>query len=272
MAHDWLSADSDSMKTSATASIHGEKQGLRAGPANGQAEIVKGPEATDEEKGSSRTNGPPSPDDLPPWHPMKNPDGGRKAWLAVVGSFCTMSARPFQPQYRFSNLGLRFVSFGWISSIGVFQAYYQTHQLSTYSPSTIAWIPSLETFMMFAGGPIMGKIFDNYGVQPLLLTGTFFHVFGLMMTSLSSEYYQFILAQGICSPLGASMIFYPGMSVIPTWFFKRRAFAFGIIAAGSSIGGIILPIMIQRLLPQVGFGWAMRICAFLILFLLVSVR
>ena len=98
--------------------------------------------------------------------------------------------------------------------------------LSNYAPSTIAWIPSLEAFMMFAGvcanafrylyfayddqGPVIGKIYDNYGPLYLLMAGTFFHVFGLMMTSLATEYYQFILAQGICSALGASMIFYPG--------------------------------------------------------------
>lgn len=66
------------------------------------------------------------------------------------------------------------------------------------------------------------------------------------------------------------MIFYPSMSVVSTWFFKRRALAFGFVAAGSSLGGIIFPIMVQRMLPQVGFGWAMRTAAFLILFLLVS--
>ncbi|KAF2102037.1 putative MFS monocarboxylate transporter [Rhizodiscina lignyota] len=189
---------------------------------------------------------------FPPFHPVNNPDGGREAWLTVLGGFCCL-----------------FVSFGWISSIGVFQNYYETHQLRHYSPSTIAWIPSLEAFMMFSGGPIVGKIYDSYGVQPLLVVGTFFHVFGLMMTSLCKEYYQFILAQGICSPLGASMIFYPAMSTVSTWFFKKRALAFGVVAAGSSIGGIILPIMVERLLPQVGFGWAMRIAAFLILFLLI---
>jgi hypothetical protein len=38
---------------------------------------------------------------------------------------------------------------------------------------------------------------------------------------------------------------------------------------GSSIGGVILPIMLIHLLPEVGFGWAIRICAFLILALLI---
>lgn len=89
-----------------------------------------------------------------------------------------------------------------------------------------------------------------------------------MMASLSTEYYQFILAQGICSPLGASAIFNACVNSVSTWFAKRRAFALGIMASGSSLGGVVLPIMVSHLIPQVGFAWAMRICAFLILFML----
>ena len=126
------------------------------------------------------------------------PDGGLKAWTTVLGSFFCL-----------------FVSFGWINCIGVFQEYYQTHQLAAYSPSTIAWIPSLETFMMFLGGPVFGKILDSYGPRWLLLAGSFLHVFGLMMASISTRYYEFILSQGIVSPIGASIIFYSGQSSAP---------------------------------------------------------
>ena len=90
-----------------------------------------------------------------------------------------------------------------------------------------------------------------------------------MMASISSKYYQFILSQGICSPFGASMIFYPAMSATGTWFHKNRAWAFGVMAAGSSLGGVIFPIMVERLVASAGFGWAMRAAAFLILGLLI---
>lgn len=56
---------------------------------------------------------------------------------------------------------------------------------------------------------------------------------------------------------------------VSTWFFKKRGAALGLVAAGSSLGGVILPIMVIQLIPKVGFGWAMRICAFLILSLLI---
>jgi MFS family permease len=123
--------------------------------------------------------------------------------------------------FRLSQCGanadqsIRFVSFGWINCIGVFQEYYQTHQLKAYPSSTISWISSLEAFMMFSGGPIVGRLYDEHGPSQILLVGSFLHVFGLMMTSLCTEYYQFVLAQGICSPVGSSMVFYAGMFKLP---------------------------------------------------------
>ena len=90
-----------------------------------------------------------------------------------------------------------------------------------------------------------------------------------MMTSLGTKYYQFILSQGICSPIGASLVFYPAMSATGTWFKKNRALAFGVMAAGSSLGGVIFPIMVERLVASAGFAWAMRAAAFLILGLLL---
>lgn len=121
---------------------------------------------------------------------------------------------------------------------------------------------------MFFPGPIVGFFFDNYGPRYLLIFGSFFHVLGIMMTSLCEEYWQFILAQGICSPLGLNCIFNAGTSTITTWFMKKRGAAFGMMAAGSGLGGVIFPIMASHLIPKVGFGWTIRICAFLVLALL----
>ncbi|OJJ46593.1 hypothetical protein ASPZODRAFT_96897 [Penicilliopsis zonata CBS 506.65] len=176
-----------------------------------------------------------------------------KSWVVVTGAF----------------FGL-FVTLGWTNCVGVFQAYYKAHQLSSMSPSTVSWIPSVSMFIIFITGPFVGRLFDRVGPRPLLAAGTLLLVGGLMFTSLSREYYQFLLAQGICSMLGASMILYPCLGCVARAFTpRRRALAMGVTTSGSSLGGVILPILIDRLIPKVGFPWAMRISAFMLLGLLV---
>lgn len=54
-----------------------------------------------------------------------------------------------------------------------------------------------------------------------------------------------------------------------TYFRKRRAIAGGLTVAGSSLGGVVFPLMASHLIPKIGFPWTMRACAFLILGLLL---
>ncbi|KAI4670392.1 uncharacterized protein J4E79_000673 [Alternaria viburni] len=227
-----------SQTTSSVASLHEEKPRLP------QSDVEQPPAPVDEKQPD--TTEPTAA--VSPFHPSQFPDGGRDAYLCLLGGFCCL-----------------FCSFGWLNCVGVFQSYYQRNQLSAYSPSTVAWIASLEIFVMFAPGPIVGFLYDNYGPKYILLFGTLFHVLGLMMTSLCTEYWQFILAQGICSPLGLNCIFQAGTSTIPTWFLKKRGLAYGVMAAGSGLGGIIFPIMATHLIPEIGYGWTMRTFGFLIL-------
>lgn len=55
-------------------------------------------------------------------------------------------------------------------------------------------------------------MFDRFGPRWLILVASFFHVFGLMMTSLATEYYQIFLAQAVCSGLGVAALFIPSKS------------------------------------------------------------
>lgn len=90
----------------------------------------------------------------------------------------------------------------------------------------------------------------------------------MMMTSLAGEYYQFFLAHSIVAGVGAGAAATVSMSAVISWFDRRRATAFGVMMSGSSVGGIVLPIMIPKLIERVGFPWAMRVVGFLFLFLL----
>ncbi|KAI1398650.1 MFS general substrate transporter [Hypoxylon fuscum] len=200
----------------------------------------------DMEKGGQA---PPPPSGPPPgFNPADFPDGGLEAWLVVAGGFCAL-----------------FSTFGLINCVGVFVNYYVQYPLSNYSASTVSWITSLQVFMMSGLNAVMGRLFDSYGPRYLLIIGTLVYCFGMMMLSLSTEYYQIILSQGIVSAVGMSAVFNSSTNSVMGWFFKKRAAALGIMVSGSSLGGVILPIMMNKLIPQIGFGWTMRVLGFMFL-------
>jgi hypothetical protein len=47
------------------------------------------------------------------------------------------------------------------TGVGVFQEYYQNNQLKDYTSQEVAWIPSLEAFMMFFGGLWIGRLYGK---------------------------------------------------------------------------------------------------------------
>ncbi|KAK9384696.1 major facilitator superfamily domain-containing protein [Lipomyces mesembrius] len=156
-----------------------------------------------------------------------------------------------------------FCSFGWANAIGVVQDYYETHQLKHLSSSTIGWIASLQLFFF------VGRLFDVAGPRYLFIIGTVLEVLGLMMTSICSKYGEFLVCQGIITPIGAAFIFYTALAAVPTHFHRKRGLAMGLSSSGSSLGGTIFPIMVKKLSQTISYGWTMRACAFLILGLLV---
>lgn len=111
---------------------------------------------------------------------------------------------------------------------------------------------------MYILGPVIGFLFDRYGPRWLLLVGSAMHVFGLMMASVSTQYYQLLLSQGLCSAIGVAAVFMSVIGCASGWFDQNRGTVFGLLATRSSVGGVVLPIMLTRLINAVGYGWAMH--------------
>lgn len=88
------------------------------------------------------------------------------------------------------------------------------------------------------------------------------------MMSFCTEHHQFFLAQSVAAGLGSSAVFSASMPCVASWFSRRRSAAYGIMAAGGSVGGVVLPIMMDRLIRGFGFPWMMRTLACIFLPLL----
>ncbi|KAJ5287671.1 hypothetical protein N7478_003357 [Penicillium angulare] len=176
------------------------------------------------------------------------PEGGKEAWLVVLGSF----------------LGL-FGSLGLVNTIGTFQAYISSHQLKDYSSGDIGWIFGMYAFLVFFCGVQIGPIFDARGPRMLVLAGSICEMAFIILLGFCTKYWHFMLVIGVLGGVGASLIFTPAISAIGHFFYERRGLATGIAATGGSIGGIAFPLILEALFPRIGWAWATRVIALICL-------
>ncbi|KAK7208544.1 major facilitator superfamily domain-containing protein [Myxozyma melibiosi] len=176
-------------------------------------------------------------------------DVSRGAWMSLIGSTSGM-----------------LTTFGYVVVIGIFQEYYQSNQLMNYSPSEISWITSMEIFLTIFMAAFVGAAYDVIGPKPLIIPGTILMTVGIMLTSISTQYYQIMLSQGVLTAIGGAMIFHACAPAISSWFDKYRATALGIGNAGSALGGVFIPVIFRQVVDYAGFGWAVRAIGFVLLF------
>lgn len=188
-----------------------------------------------------------------------------QAWATVMGSFLVY-----------------FVAFGYMNSFGYFQNYYQQNDLASFSSPIIALIGSLQIGLMYVVGPISGALFDAYGHKVLALapslpdyTRTYqltpdhwLYVAGAVGAVISclglsfaqkGQIWQYMLSQGLLFGLTVSFGTTVALAVVGQHFHRHRTLAMGIIASGSSAGGVCFPIIFSQLVPKLGFRWAIRI-------------
>lgn len=134
----------------------------------------------------------------------------------------------------------------------------------------------MQIFFLLAVSVVIGPLYDAGHCRVLLIAGTGLTTAGLMLTSISTEYWHVLLSQGICVGLGTCCLSIPSIAIVPMYFKKRRARAMALATVGSGLGSTLYPLIFQNLEPSLGFGWAIRIMGFICLamciFALVVIR
>jgi MFS transporter, MCT family, solute carrier family 16 (monocarboxylic acid transporters), member 10 len=108
--------------------------------------------------------------------------------------------------------------------------------LTKSSQSALAWITTLQIFMLFFFGPVIGKAMDSLGPRKITIPFSILAIFACCMLSLCKKYWQFMLAQGVAFGIAASGISLPAMTLGTQWFSTKRGLVVGIVSAGSSFG------------------------------------
>ncbi|KAK5045109.1 hypothetical protein LTR84_010257 [Exophiala bonariae] len=184
---------------------------------------------------------------VPPSPLIPPPDVGIRPWLQVVAGFFLM-----------------FNAWGTIFSFGVFQTFYTSSgslEISQ-SPSAIAWIGSIQTFLLLFVGAMSGILFDKGYFRYMIFFGSSLVVLGLVTLSLATRFYQVLLSQGVCVGFGTGLLLVPSVALPSTWFLKHRGIAVGLVSSGASVAGVVLPITVRALIRTTGFSWAARVSGF----------
>lgn len=145
-----------------------------------------------------------------------------------------------------------FSTWGYANSFGAFQAYYT--QTLPESPSTISWIGGIQVFLSLTIGIFSGRLLDAGIFMPTFFVGIVLQVLGIFLMSISTRYWQLFLTQGVLSGFGAGIYFTPAISLVNTYFDKRRGLAVGLATAGNAAGGAIYPVIVRQLIPTLGFA------------------
>ncbi|KAJ3868323.1 major facilitator superfamily domain-containing protein [Lentinula novae-zelandiae] len=176
------------------------------------------------------------------------PDGGFKAWSTVLGASL-----------------VAFTTFGFSNGYGAFSDFYNAEYLTNFSPTLISMIGALQVFMLYIFAGVAGAVFDAVGPRYLIPSSGVIVVLSLFLLSFTQpqKIYQQFLCQSVLFSIGATFGFFPAIALMSHWFKMKMPYAVGCLVSGASLGGIIFPIMLNTLIPRIGFGWTIRAIAFI---------
>ncbi|XP_076862554.1 monocarboxylate transporter 2 [Brachyhypopomus gauderio] len=161
------------------------------------------------------------------------PDGGW-GWVVVCGAFISIGF-----SYAFPKATTVFFK----DIQNIFDASY----------SQVAWISSIMLAVMYAGGPISSILVNTYGCRPVMMTGGLLCSLGMIGASFCSNVTELYICIGVIGGFGLAFNLQPALTMIGTYFYKKRPIANGFAMAGSPVFLSTLAPLNQYLINA--FGW-----------------
>ncbi|EOA89792.1 hypothetical protein ACJQWK_02791 [Exserohilum turcicum] len=172
-------------------------------------------------------------------------DGGKDAWLMLAAAFA-----------------VEFMVWGFPWSYGIFQEYYSASEPFAGSSG----IPAIGTSAMGILYMVAPLTFGSMIRWPqykraTMLGGFFLMSISLGLSSLCNTVPQLVVTQGILYGIGGAVGYSPVVTFLDEWFVQKKGLAFGMMWAGTGLGGVVIPLLLQWLLNQYGFRTALRVWA-----------
>ncbi|KAL2044944.1 hypothetical protein N7G274_002719 [Stereocaulon virgatum] len=184
--------------------------------------------------------------------PLPRADGGRDAWLFLLGSFF-----------------IEALIWGFPYSFGLFQEYYTTHAPFSNEPSGIAVIGTLALGIMYLGAPFTFALLQRFphhrrrfAFAGLVITST-----ALIGSSFATRVWHLILTQGVLYAVGGSILYFPTIIFLDEWFIRRKGLAYGVMWAGTGVSGVCIPFIMNWGLSRYSFSTMLRVWSIVLILL-----
>ncbi len=127
---------------------------------------------------------------------------------------------------------------------------------------------SLSMIMHGLLGIIMGGLTDRFGPRGVMTICGLLSGFGYLLMSQADSAWQLYLFYGVLIGTGSS-VFVPLLSTVARWFVRKRSVMTGIVAAGSGMGLLIMPLIMNILITVC--GWRLSFLSFGIIITIIVV-
>jgi MFS family permease len=112
---------------------------------------------------------------------------------------------------------------------------------------------AILAFQVTAGllSPVLGRLMDHFVMRRLVIAGAVSMGLGLALLSQATQFWQIILIYTTLLPIGMLLCgTLASQTMVSKWFTGNRGLAIGLSAMGTSIGGLIIPMVVIALIAR----------------------
>ncbi|HET6563818.1 MAG TPA: MFS transporter [Xanthomonadales bacterium] len=160
--------------------------------------------------------------------------------------------------------------YGWIVSGGATLAYFFTNGVAYYLPQnlfprliedlglTVSQVSLAGALTFMVGGvtaPVAGWLIDRFGTTRLLKSGILLLAVAASLYPFATQLWQLYVLHmffGVTMVTAGLMI---NVVLLSNWFNLKRGLVVGVLVAGSSLAGFLLPNLISGLVADPNYGW-----------------
>ncbi|XP_078696947.1 monocarboxylate transporter 13-like [Branchiostoma floridae x Branchiostoma belcheri] len=172
----------------------------------------------------------------------KVPDGGR-GWAVVFAAFVIESC-----------------GFGGFSrAAGVFYA--ALIQEFSATEMEVSWAISILSALAYGGGLFSSMLYKRFGARPLVFVGGIVSSLGFFTSSYVTNVYELYVTMGVVVGTGWGLAYNPALVAVGQNFDKKRHLAYGVVLAGTGVGGFAFSPLFQYLISLYGWRKVLQIYA-----------